>query len=265
MKQNRGCRLPPYCRYILIILLTIISTSWVTGCGGSDTSLLNRSLNNMNKKTASYQFKGSATIDMGEIRGTGTVEYEGCYRAPGEVYIKMDTGIQDQGQQIELFIANKKKIFNRLGSTEWSPYQPPPNLSDFQQPGHYQNPVNLLENLTKIIDDPKNRGETELDGKKLTVFSGKANTSKLKSLITEQLTMSTSSSEEEIAILKTLINNMKVSQDYLIYIEPNSELIMKLELNQKTNLKIHKQEANIVSKMSFDYFGFNEPVKMPKL
>ncbi len=235
-----------------------------SGCGGTSAdSALNKALSTMNDSVTSYNFDGVTKMQMDSLHGSGDIKYNGSFKAPGEVYMKMDVGIMDQSQTMEVYIQKDEKVYTRVNGTEWQPYLAPPNLSNFQQPGQNQNAFNILKNLPSLMSDVQDVGKQKINGVEAVVAKVTIDPAALKSLITDELTAKSRGSSEDKNTVDALVKDMDINQEYLICIDPNTNYVLKVDLKQTTKLKIGQQESLIESNMVFNYHDFNKPVNMP--
>ncbi|GAB4265506.1 DUF6612 family protein [Thermincola ferriacetica] len=260
----RECKYTEFFKYIASTL-AIAFIFLGAGCSSSADSLLENSLEIMNSDVSSYKFNGIAIMNMGGLQGSGKIKYAGSFKAPGQLYMKTDLGTMDQTQNMELYVNNSGKVFTRVSGTEWQPYLAPPNLSNFQQPGQSQNAAQILKNLAAIAGPCEIAGSKKINGIETSVVQTSADPDKLKALISKQLTSNSHASEEQIETIKQLIKGMTIVQEYTLYVNPDTNFIHRVDLRQKTGLKMGEQEIKIVADMTFNYYDFNKPVDMPTI
>lgn len=255
-------------RYLFVIF-TIIAMALTPGCGEKNSSwsgsrnpaenLLVKGLDFMNE-TNSYRFKGTGVIDYPDVKDRGTFIISGEYQRPGLSRSHLEMTLGRASYYVDTYYKNG--VFYSLFGETWSitPFDP----NTLMQPAH--KPVNLLlEHLRQVAGKPVLEGNVRSDGHQLQIISIKASQKKLKSLIQKEFDKAVAHEPERRQGMMNFLKILTIDQDYTLYIEPNSGMVVKILFRQVVRLNLPNSGKE--SHLSIDYTvsDFGSAVKLPSV
>ncbi len=259
-------RLSGFKPFKFIILLSFLLLI-ISGCGGGHKSggrkpvradqLLAESLQTM-KNARSYRFTGSGSIQYLDVNDRGTFSITGEYKYPNRSRLKIKLKLGSANYHSETFYRNT--LFYQSVNESWKlkPYDPDTLI----QPGY--KPVSLLlEQIPQGSGSPVYSRDETVDGTVYRVVKISSNPIKLKAYLQKQFNKAIALEPERRQGLQNFLKNCAVSQDYTLYIDPNTKHIVKILFNSsvKVNLPGSKMESRLAAEYSVT--GFGSSVTMP--
>lgn len=222
-------------------------------------SLLAKSLDYM-KKTGSYHYKGTGFIEYPSLNERGTFAITGEYKNPASSHIILDMTLGNAGYHTETLY--RSQMFYSLLQDSWTTTPFDPNI--LLQPAY--KPVNLiLYQLEQVSINPVLEEDVRVNGRVLRVIHARSNLKKLKSLMQNEFDKSITLEPERRQGMTNFLKNLTVEHDYILYVEPDSGTIERLQFNQIVRLSLPNAPTESQLSINYTLSDFGADVKMPSV
>lgn len=250
----------------LIGLLIILCVAVSIGCAAKAKdnrdpagSLLAKSIDYM-KKTGSYHFKGTGFIKYPSLNERGTFAITGEYKNPASSHIILEMTLGNASYHAETFYRNQ--VFYSLLQDSWTTTPFDPNI--LLQPAY--KPINLiLDQMEQVSAKPVFEEDVRVNGRFLRVIHARSNLKKLKSLMQKEFDKAISLEPERRQGITSFLKNLTVEHDYILYVEPVSGIIERLQFNQIVRLNLPTAPAESQLSINYTLNDFGADVTMPSV
>lgn len=237
--------------FTLIVLLVLAYGIYIIT---SAQFLIKNSLEKMSSLTSLYN-TGSFSIFVNNKRLDYTYDYNSQIRNPNEALVSIKKSINNNKMNYKIFSDKNNKIYINNNNL-WQ-------LLKGDQLGYFLNPYTpftmseILKSLNLLSSIPYIKGETKINNKAVKIISVNLDTNKLSDLYKNLY----KNRGQDSKVFKNFMSKLEPSGQYLLYIDPKTKYLHRLEITINTTI----DQKKYTYRTNYSFYKFNSPVTMPKL
>lgn len=266
---NNTGNLPVSRPLLLSLLVPVIFLLVLGGCAaprrladvrrGSAADILSESLK-VHQNTKSYRFTADGSIRYLDMADRGNFSLTGQYLAPGRSHMTMELMLGNATYYSEILYT--QQTMYQILADSWRKVSFNPNT--LMQPGFH--PVNLLiDQIGMLAVNPSFDSDEEYQGKKLIVVKAISSPRKIRSYLQKELAKTADLEPDRRTGLMNFLSASSISQQYTLYIDPDTKQIVKLVFLQVVKINLSGKISETQLSTTYYLSDFGADVDIPGL